>query len=144
MAELKTQETTQSVADYIAAIEPESRRKDCMQLGALIEHTTGWPPKMWGPGIVGFGRYEYRYESGHSGAMCVVGFASRKAEISVYLAPYLSVNGGPEIAALFARLGKHKMGKGCLYIKKMADVDVSVLEELVLASVAGIKRRYPG
>ena len=138
MAELKTQETTQSVADYIAAIEPESRRKDCMQLGALIEHTTGWPPKMWGPGIVGFGRYEYRYDSGHSGVMCVVGFASRKAEISVYLAPY----GGPEFDALLAKLGKHKMGKGCLYVKRMADVDVSVLEELVRASVAEISRRY--
>ena len=139
MAELKTQETGLSVAAYIAAIEPESRRNDCMQLGALIERTTGWPPKMWGPGIVGFGRYAYRYDSGHSGEMCVVGFASRKAEISVYLAPY----GGPEFAALLAKLGKHKMGKGCLYIKKMADVDASVLEALVRASVAEIKSRYP-
>ena len=139
MAELKTQETTQSVAAYIAAIEPQQRRADCMQLGALIERTTGWPPKMWGPSIVGFGRYAYRYDSGHSGEMCVVGFSSRKAEISVYLAP----DGGPHFAALLAQLGKHKMGKGCLYIKRMADVDADVLEELVRASVAEIQSRHP-
>jgi len=143
MAELKTQETTHSVAAYIAAIEPEQRRADCMQLGALIERSTGWPPKMWGPSIVGFGRYAYRYDSGHSGEMCVVGFSSRKAEISVYLAPYLANQGGPDFAALLAKLGKHKMGKGCLYIKRMADVDADVLEELVRASVAEIQSRHP-
>lgn len=139
MTELKTKETELSVAAYIAAIEPEARRNDCMQLGALIERTTGWPPRMWGPGIVGFGRYDYRYDSGHSGTMCVVGFASRKAEISVYLAPC-----GPEFAPMLARLGKHKMGKGCLYIKKMADLDLKVLEALVRASVEEIQRRHPG
>ncbi|MBV8502361.1 MAG: DUF1801 domain-containing protein [Paucibacter sp.] len=139
MAQLKTQQTELSVADYIAAIESQSRRNDCMQLGALIERCTGWPPRMWGPGIVGFGRYAYRYDSGRTGEMCVVGFASRKSEIAVYLK--LGAEGAP--TALLGRLGKHKMGKGCLYINKMTDLDLGVLEELVRASVAEIKRRYP-
>jgi hypothetical protein len=93
---------------------------------------------MWGPSIVGFGSYHYRYESGREGDSCLAGFSSRKGDISLYLA-----GGFPGRDALLAKLGKHKMGKGCLYVRRLSDVDLKVLEQLVIESIAEMKRRYP-
>jgi len=93
---------------------------------------------MWGPSIVGFGKYHYKYDSGHEGDMCIVGFSSRKTDLTIYLFPVF-----PEREALLKKLGKHKTGKSCLYIRKLEDVDTRVLEKLVVASIAEVRRRYP-
>ncbi len=140
MYEAKTKPTDASVAAYFAGIEDEKRRKDCEEIAALMQRVTGCAPQMWGPGIVGFDRYHYRYESGHEGDSCVVGFSSRKSEVSVYL---LAGYEAPETKDLLARLGKHRIGKACLYIKRLSDVRLDVLEELVVRSVAETRRRYP-
>lgn len=103
-----------------------------------MRKVTKQPPVLWGPSIVGFGRYAYTYASGHSGESCLVGFASRKGDISIYLSV-----ASPTQQALLSRLGKHKMGKSCLSIKRLADVDAKVLEQLVAGSVAEITRRHP-
>jgi hypothetical protein len=138
--EAKTKPTGVSVAGYLEAIEDDARRKDCKALAALMKRATGHPPKMWGSAIVGFDSYHYRYASGHEGEACVVGFSSRKGDISVYLSC-----GDDEGQAhkLLARLGKHRFGKACLSIKRLADVDLAVLEELVVRSVAATRQRYP-
>lgn len=138
MAEQKTKPTGLSVKAHLDAIEDESRRKDCKALSALMKRVTGCTPKMWGPGIVGFGSYHYEYASGHSGDSCLVGFSSRKGDISIYLMP--GFEGADE---LFAALGRHKRGKACLYIRRLADVDLSVLEQLVARSYAETRRLYP-
>ena len=137
MAENKTKQTDTSVENYIEAIEDEARRKECRALITLMSKATKHEPKMWGTGIVGFGTYHYKYESGREGDACLAGFASRKGDISVYLAASSAKQ--PE---LLQRLGKHKMGKSCLTIRKLADVDAKVLQELVVESVAEVKRRY--
>ena len=138
MYEAKTKPTGSSVAAYLEAIADEGRRKDCKEIAAIMARVTGCSAEMWGTSIVGFGRYHYRYASGHEGDSCVVGFASRKGDISIYLM------GGYEGAeALLAQLGKHKIGKACLYIRRLADVQLPVLEQLVARSVAFIRHRYP-
>lgn len=137
MAETKTKPTGSSVKAFLDAIEDESRRKDCRELVALMKRVTGCTPRMWGPSIVGFDSYHYEYASGHSGDSCVVGFSPRKGEISVYL-----MNVGEAGEKLFAALGKHRRGKACLYLKRLADVQLPVLEQLVARSVAETKRRY--
>jgi hypothetical protein len=137
MAENKTKATTASVEAYIAAIEDESRRKDCEVLAKLMAKATKQKPTMWGPSIVGFGSYHYKYESGREGDSCLTGFASRKGDISVYLMAKF-----PGHDELLAKLGKHKMAKACLYIRRLGDVDLKVLEQLVAGSVAEVKRRY--
>ncbi len=104
----------------------------------MMTRVTREKPVMWGPSIVGFGKIHYKYDSGHEGDMCVAGFSSRKDAIVIYLSPELLGK-----SKLMARLGKHKHGKSCLYIKKLADVDTKVLEQLVKDSVADVKRRYP-
>ena len=104
---------------------------------SIFKTVTGQPPKMWGPSIVGYGSYRYTYESGRTGEMCVAGFAIRGRELVVYL-----LAEGKEQEALRSKLGKHKMGKSCLYFKRLADLDTSVLEQLVANSVAEIRRRY--
>lgn len=131
MAENKTKATESSVADYLAAIEDEGRRKDCEALCALMAKATKQPPKLWGTSIVGFGNYHYRYDSGREGDTCLVGFASRKGDISVY-----GLAGPPEREQLLALLGKYKTGKGCLYIRRLSDIDLKVLGQLVASSVA--------
>lgn len=137
MAENKTQATTASVAEYLAAIEDETRRRDCEALAALMTKLAKAPATMWGTGIVGFGSYHYKYDSGREGDSCVVGFAARKGDISVYL-----VAGFEGQAALLAQLGRFKTGKVCLYIRKLADIDLKVLEQLIAGSIADTKRRY--
>jgi len=127
-----------SVDQHLATIADPQRRQDCEALAALMQRVTGQPAAMWGSSIVGFGTYHYRYASGHAGDSCQTGFAARKGDISVYL-----VAGFDAHQALLARLGKHKIGKACLYIKRLADVDLQVLEALVAGSVAETRRRYP-
>lgn len=137
MAENKTKPTDVSVAEHLAAIADEARRADCATLDKLMRKVTRHKPRMWGPTIVGYGRYKYTYESGHSGESCLAGFAPRKGDISIYFFPEY-----PDRDALLARLGKHKMGKACLYVRRLSDIDLSVLEQMVSASVGEIKRRY--
>jgi hypothetical protein len=136
MAENKTKATDASVEDYIASRANEAQRADCAALMAMLKRVTRQQPKMWGPSIVGYGSYRYTYESGRSGEMCLAGFAIRGRDLVLYLAPYWE-----EAQSLLAALGKHKMGKGCLYFKRLADLDVSVLERLVAGSVAELRRR---
>ena len=136
MAENKTVATRASVPAYLAAITDDTRRKDCKALAALMTRATGEKPVMWGPGIVGFGSYHYKYESGREGDSCLAGFSSRKNAITIYLSPYFI-----QKAALAKQLGKYKTGKGCLYIKRLEDVDVKILEKLVVESLADLKRR---
>lgn len=133
----KTQATDASVAGFIAAVEGEERRRDCGMLAALMERATGEPAVMWGEAIVGFGRYHYRYASGREGDWALVGFSPRKGDISIYLDC-----ASPASPALLARLGRHRMGKACLYIRRLADVDPVVLEQLVVASIAETRRRH--
>ena len=136
MAENKTKFTSASVEDYIAVRGNEQQRADCRELIALFKEITQQPPKMWGPSIVGFGSYRYTYESGHTGEAPLAGFAIRGRELVIYLAEQ------DERKALLSKLGPHKMGKSCLYFKRLADLDRSVLEKLVAGSVAEMRRRY--
>jgi hypothetical protein len=136
----KTKPTTLSFAAYLRGIADESRRKDCRTIAALMRRATGCPPTMWGTSIVGFGKYHYRYASGHEGDSCIVGFSARKGAISVYL---IEGYEAPETRALLARLGKHKIGKACLYLQRLSDVDLPILEQLIARSVAATRRRYP-
>ena len=138
MAEIKTKPTGASVDAYLASRATPEQLADCKAIMAICRRVTKQPPKMWGPSIVGHGSYTYRYDSGHSGDMCLTGFAVRGRELVVYL-----VADSAEQQKLLARLGPHRMGKSCLYIKRLAGLDVDVLEQLVAASVAGVRRRYP-
>lgn len=137
MAENKTKATDASADAYFAAIEDEARREDCEALARLMAKVTKERPKMWGTSVVGFGSYHYRYESGREGDSCLVGFSSRKGDIAVY-----GMGSAPGGEALLARLGKHKMGKGCLYIRRLGDIDLDVLGQLVRAAFA--KRKDTG
>lgn len=139
-AELKTKATEVSVADFIAAVPDVRRREEAAVVEAIYRRVTGLEPRMWGPSIIGYGSYDYTYESGHSGTSCRAGFSPRKAALVLYL------NGSEESDAeqLFAQLGKHSRGKGCLYIKKLVDVDLVVLERLVGLSWEVMGVRFPG
>ena len=138
MADSKTKPTKLSVAAYIDALTDETKRADAKALVKLMQSATGEKPKMWGPSIVGFGSYHYTYESGREGDMPLAGFSPRKTAIVLY-----GLRGSSDAEALLARLGKHTTGKGCLYIKKLADVDQKVLEALVVKSVAAMRARHP-
>ncbi|MCK6561010.1 DUF1801 domain-containing protein [candidate division KSB1 bacterium] len=133
----KTKATEASVEAHIAAIANAEQRKDCESLVILLRRITKQEPKMWGPTIVGFGMYHYQYESGREGDSCLTGFAARGKEVVVYLTA-----SSPEQQALLARLGKHRMGKACLYFRRLSEIDISILEKLVKNSLAEIKRRY--
>lgn len=137
MAENKTKATKASVAAYLAAIEDPDRRKDCRALSTLMAKVTGAKATMWGTGIVGFGSYHYKYDSGHEGDSCLVGFASRSTGISVYL-----MGDFPGRTALLAKLGRHKMAKACLTLRRLTDVDLGVLEQLIAGSVKAVATRY--
>lgn len=138
MTETKTRPTQMRVADFIDAAPDAVRREDAKTLVALMSRISGEEPVMWGPSIIGFGSYHYRYESGHEGDACRLGFSPRKAELVLYV-----LNGSPEQEAQLARLGKHKTGKACLYIRKLADVDMAVLEEIIRGALASMDARYP-
>lgn len=138
MAEAKTKPTGVSVEKHIACLPNEQLRSDAQTLVAMMRRVTKQEPKMWGPSIVGFGSYHYKYASGHEGDSALAGFAARKSEFAIYL-----VAGFEGQEELLAKLGKHKTAKACLYIRRLADVDLKVLEKLVARSVAEMKRRYP-
>ena len=123
--------------EYIASRANDEQRADCDTLMALFQRLTGEPPKMWGPSIVGHGAYRYTYDSGRSGEAPLAAFAVRGRELVVYLSCDEQAQ-----QALLARVGKHKMGKSCFYFKRLADLDVVVLEQLVAGSMAEVKRRY--
>jgi hypothetical protein len=138
MAEIKTKATGVSVDDFIEAVPNPQRREDGKKVRAMMERITGEPARMWGPSIVGFGSYHYKYESGHEGTMCRLGFSPRKAELVLYV-----LTEAPSQEPLLARLGKHKTGKCCLYIKKLSDVDEAVLEALTVDALAHMDAKYP-
>jgi hypothetical protein len=137
MATTKTKPTRASVADYLASRATAEQMADCKRIKAICKRVTQQSPRMWGPSIVGYGSYTYTYESGHTGDACLAGFAVRGREIVVYLFAE-----SREQRARLARLGKHRMTKSCLYLKRLADVDVAVLEELIAESVADARRRH--
>jgi hypothetical protein len=137
MAENKTRATDASVTSYIAGIEDATRRQDCETLVKLMTRATKQKPIMWGSSIVGFGSYHYKYDSGREGDACLTGFSSRKGDISIYLTAEFA--GRDE---LLARLGKHKLGKACLYVRRLSDVDLKILEQLIAASFADRQNRY--
>jgi hypothetical protein len=137
MGDNKTKPTELSVAAFVDAVPDQTRRADARALVKLMRSATGEKPKMWGPSIIGFGSYHYKYESGREGDMPLTGFSPRKAATVLY-----GLLGSSESEALLAKLGKHTTGKGCLYIKKLADVDQAVLEALVVTSVAAKRSRH--
>jgi hypothetical protein len=136
MAENKTKVTEVDPYDFIKTVDSEEKRKDSEELIRLMSKATGKPPRMWGGTIVGFGKYRYKYGSGREGEICMTGFSPRKPSLVLYIGPAL------EDKKLMDRLGKHKTGKGCLYIKKLADVDRAVLKELIVKSVEEMRKRY--
>ena len=138
MSELKTRPTTADPNAYLEAIDDPQRRADAQTLLGMMSEVSACEPINWGGAMLGFGRYRYRYDSGHSGEWMRIGFAVRKANLSLYLLPSVDAH-----AELLARLGKHKTGKGCLYIKRLADVDPDVLRQLIAAAWAEMQARYP-
>jgi len=139
MAENKTRATDASVERYIGAIADGTRRADCQALAALMSKATKHPPKMWGASIVGFGSYHYRYDSGREGDMCLVGFSARKGDISLY-----GLRAAADAEALLAKLGRYKSGKGCVYIRGLADIDPGVLAKLVASAAVETSRKHRG
>jgi hypothetical protein len=137
MAENKTKPTDADIEAYISSRASAEQRADCQTLMSMFKKVTKQEPKMWGPSIVGYGSYRYTYESGRTGEAPLASFAIRGKELVVYL-----VAEGAEQEALLSKLGPHKIGKSCLYIKRIVDLDKSVLEKLVSGSVAEVKRRY--
>lgn len=137
MPENKTQPTDVNVEAYIAAIVHEQQRLDCQQLLTIFTRLSKEKAVMWGPSIIGFGVYHYRYDSGREGDMCRTGFAARKGEIAIYLMPATANQ-----ARLLAQLGKHKMGKSCLSIKRLSDIQLPVLEHLIVESLAAVAALY--
>ncbi len=137
MAENKTQPTQVDPADFIAHVEHPTRRADAERLLDLMTRITGYQAKMWGPSIVGFGTYRYRYESGREGEFLITGFSPRKANLTVYVLP-----GYEDLSEELGRLGKHRTGRSCLYINKLDDVDLNVLEEIVTKGVAHMRANY--
>ena len=131
---MKTVATSADPIAFIDEVKNEAKRKDSHELVAMMREITGEPPKMWGPSIVGFGSYHYRYASGHEGEICLAGFSPRSSALVVYLGPAL------QNKQLVAKLGKHKHGVGCLYIKKLDDIDRSVLRKLIEHSIAEIRK----
>jgi Domain of unknown function (DU1801) len=138
MAENKTKPTTLSVSAFIDALTDTGRRADAKALLKLMQSAAREKPKMWGPSIIGFGSYHYKYESGREGDMPVIAFSPRKGATVLY-----GMTGFNDAAALLTKLGKHTTGKGCLYIKKLADVDQHVLETLVVKSLTAKRARHP-
>lgn len=139
MAKNKTIETQTNVVDFLNVfVKEETKKKDAFELIRMMQEITGFEPKMWGPSIIGFGSYHYKYASGHEGYAPLVAFSPRKAAISLY--SYLA----PEHReALLSKFGKHKSGKGCIYIQKIADIDVEVLKKMIALSVENLNKLYP-
>ncbi|MCU6712111.1 DUF1801 domain-containing protein [Paenibacillus sp. J5C_2022] len=139
MYELKTKENDNSVLEFIENVEQPKKREDAYRLLDIFAETTGYAAKMWGPSIIGFGSYHYKYATGHEGDAPLVGFSPRKAKISLYFA-----TGDTEREALLKEFGKHTSGKACVYINKVDDIDVEVLKALIRQSVKFLRETYPG
>jgi hypothetical protein len=137
MAELKTQKNDASVMDFLQSVENEQRRSDSLRLLRIMQEVTGEEPVMWGPSIVGFGSYHYRYESGREADWMLTGFSPRKQALTAYI-----MAGFDRYDELMAKLGTYTTGKSCLYLKKLDDVDESVLRELIDASCAHMQTKY--
>ncbi|MEM7661772.1 MAG: DUF1801 domain-containing protein [Pseudomonadota bacterium] len=135
--ENKTKPTDISPQDFVAAVEHPTRRADAEVLLDLFARVTGMTAKMWGPSIIGYGTYHYKYDSGREGDMCMTGFSPRKSNLVMYILP-----GYAKMGDMLNRLGKHKIGKSCLYINKLADIDMDVLEEIIVAGLADVRERY--
>ncbi|MGD6833005.1 DUF1801 domain-containing protein [Sutcliffiella halmapala] len=138
MYELKTKENDRSVVEFIENVENPTKREDAYKLLDIFTETTGFQAKMWGPSIIGFGSYHYKYPTGHEGDAPLVGFSPRKAKISLYFA-----TGDSKREELLENFGKHTTGKACVYINKLADVDVAVLKRLIEQSVRFLQDTYP-
>ncbi len=136
--ENKTVPTDQSVDSFLAAVQPESKAADAQVLDELFRRVTGFDPLMWGPSMVGYGRYHYTYRTGRQGDFLATGFSPRKAAFSIYIMP-----GYAEFGEILNRLGKHKLGKSCLYVNKLADIDLVVLEELIAAGLKDLENYWP-
>lgn len=137
MVENKTKPTSQSVAKFIDSVSDEMRRKDCKTVATLMRKVTKKTPRMWGDSLIGFGTYHYKYASGHEGDYFVTGFSPRAQNLTVYIMP-----GFERFPRLMQKLGKYKTGKSCLYIKKLEDVDIAILEELIKKSVQYMEKKY--
>lgn len=137
MAGNKTMPTQQRPIDFLSAVEPQSRRDDGLAILDFFNRVTGWQPFMWGASIIGYGRYAYKYESGRKGEFFITGFSPRKAGLTIYIMP-----GYRNMLEKLARLGKHKVGKSCVYINKLADIDMDVLEEMVRDGIGYMEANY--
>ncbi len=138
MAGSKTKATDVAVTEFLSQVEPERRRSDARRLDQVFREASGFAPRMWGPSIIGYGRYHYKYESGREGGFLATGFAPRKANLVIYIMP-----GYADFSAILSRLGKHKIGKSCLYINKLDDIDIGVLKELIAAGIEDLNRHWP-
>lgn len=137
MYELKTKETSNSVIEFIESVENPKRREDAYRLLDIFTEVTGLEAKMWGPSIIGFGSYHYKYLSGHEGDAALVGFSPRKAKMSLYI-----TTGASKEAELLHKLGKHTSGKSCLYVNKLEDIDIEVLKKIIIRSIDFMKETY--
>jgi len=138
MSQNKTQPTDIPVDTFIETVEPASKQKDARVLDKLFRDVTGFKPVMWGPSIIGYGRYHYAYKSGREGEFLATGFSPRKAKHSIYIMP-----GYSDYSAILARIGKHTKGRSCLYINKLADIDLDVLSQLIRAGLADLNTHWP-
>jgi len=134
----KTIQTEASVEAYMSNISPDAKQTDCRDILAMMSDMTGWEPKMWGKSIVGFGEYHYKYDSGREGDALRIGFSSRAQNITIYIMP-----GYQDFSDELSRLGKHKLGKSCLYIKRLSDVDINVLQEIMQKGLDIMAEKYP-
>ena len=137
MADLKTKQTDESVTKFLNKVEDETKRKDCFEIIEMMSEVTKQPAKMWGTAIIGFGSYHYKYESGHEGDMCIIGFSPRKQNITLYVKV-----AAEETNKLLEKLGKHKTGKGCLYINKLSDVNIDVLKKIIKTAFEYTKAKF--
>lgn len=138
MAENKTQPTEESVIKFLTAVKPEQKRQDAFTLLEMMERLSGYQAQMWGPSIIGFGQYHYKYDSGREGDFMRIGFSPRKANLSLYI-----IAGINKYQDLLNQLGKHKTGKSCLYVNKLSDIKLSVLEQIITEELAFMAEKYP-
>jgi hypothetical protein len=136
-AELKTKQTDVKPKDFILSVEHPKRREDGLALLKFFNRVTGLKPKMWGPSIIGYGRYAYKYESGREGEFMLTGFSPRKSNLTMYILP-----GYQDLSPMLERLGKHKIGKSCLYVNKLEDIDMDVLEEMIRYDLGYMRKNY--
>ena len=138
MTQNKNVPTGASVEAFLASVEPARKAAEAQELDALFRRVSGFEPRLWGPSIIGYGRYHYRYASGREGDFLATGFSPRKARHSIYIMP-----GYQDYGAILSRLGKHKLGKSCLYVNKLADIDLDVLAELIRAGLKDLNALWP-